>query len=66
MTEHLGYEKRDLAGASTGNIRNGSRPKTVLTEHGGPVEIEVPRDRASTFEPRSSRSGNAASTVSMR
>src|ERR1700743_2819462 len=28
MTEHLGYEKHDPAGAGTGNIRNGTRPKT--------------------------------------
>src|ERR671926_1342877 len=49
MTEHLGYEKHDPAGAGTGNIRNGARAKTVLTEHSGPVEIEVPRDRAGTF-----------------
>ncbi len=52
MTEHLGYEKRDPAGAGTGNIRNGTRPKTVLTEASGPVEIDVPRDRAGTFEPQ--------------
>jgi putative transposase len=52
MTEHLGYEKHDPAGAGTGNIRNGTRGKTVLTEHSGPVEIEVPRDRAGTFEPQ--------------
>jgi putative transposase len=52
LTEHLGYEKHDPAGAGTGNIRNGTRSKTVLTEHTGPVEIEVPRDRAGTFEPQ--------------
>src|SRR5690242_10716570 len=52
MTEHLGYEKHDPAGAGTGNIRNGTRSKTVLTEHPGPVEIEVPRDRQGTFEPQ--------------
>jgi putative transposase len=52
MTEHLGYEKHDPAGAGTGNVRNGTRGKTVLTEHSGPVEIEVPRDRAGTFEPQ--------------
>jgi putative transposase len=52
MTEHLGYEKHDPAGAGIGNIRNGTRGKTVLTEHSGHVEIEVPRDRASTFEPQ--------------
>ena len=51
MTEHLGYEKHDPAGAGTGNIRNGTRAKTVLTEASGQVEIEVPRDRAGTFEP---------------
>ena len=52
MTEHLGYEKHDPAGAGTGNIRNGTRAKTVLTEHSGPVEIAVPRDRAGTFVPQ--------------
>jgi putative transposase len=52
LTEHLGYEKRDPAGAGSGNIRNGTRAKTVLTEHSGPVEIDVPRDRAGTFEPQ--------------
>ena len=52
MTEHLGYEKHDPAGAGTGNIRNGTRPKTVLTENTGQVEIDVPRDRAGTFEPQ--------------
>lgn len=32
------------------NMRNGTRPKTVLTEI-GPVQIEVPRDRDGSFEP---------------
>jgi putative transposase len=36
----------------SGNIRNGTRAKTVLTEASGHVEIEVPRDRAGTFEPQ--------------
>jgi transposase-like protein len=52
MTEHLGYEKHDPTGAGTGNVRNGTRAKKVLTEHSGAVEIEVPRDRASSFEPQ--------------
>jgi putative transposase len=52
MTEHLGYEKHDPAGAGSGNIRNGSRGKSVLTESTGQVEIDVPRDRAGTFEPQ--------------
>src|SRR4029453_10203766 len=54
MTEHLGYEKHDPppGGVGGGNIRNGTRTKTVLTENTGPVELDVPRDRASTFEPQ--------------
>jgi putative transposase len=52
LTDHLGYEKRDRAGSQDGNVRNGSRPKTVLTEASGHVEIDVPRDRAGTFEPQ--------------
>ena len=52
MTEHLGYEKHDPAGAGAGNIRNGTRSKTVITGNSGPVEIDVPRDRAGTFEPQ--------------
>jgi transposase-like protein len=51
MEEHLGYEKHDPVGRNSGNSRNGTRAKTVLTEI-GPVEIEVPRDTESTFEPQ--------------
>lgn len=51
MTEHLGYDKHDPAGRGSGNSRNGMRAKTVLTEI-GPVEIEVPRDVDSSFEPQ--------------
>ena len=58
MTEHLGYDKHDPAGAGSGNIRNGTRSKTVLTEATGQVQIEVPRDRAGTFEPQIVRSGS--------
>ena len=66
MTEHLGYEKHDPAGAGTGNIRNGTRGKTVLTENTGQVEIEVPLIGPEPSSHRSSRSGSAGSTVSMR
>ncbi|MFI6244567.1 IS256 family transposase, partial [Micromonospora sp. NPDC050795] len=52
MTDHLGYAKHESDGAGSGNIRNGSRPKTVLTDASGPVQIDVPRDRAGTFEPQ--------------
>ncbi|MBE1489251.1 IS256 family transposase [Plantactinospora soyae] len=52
MTGHLGYEKHEPSGAGSGNVRNGSRSKTVLTDTTGPVEIDVPRDRAGTFDPQ--------------
>ena len=52
MTEHLGHDKNGPAGNEAGNVRNGTRPKTVLTENTGQVGIEVPRDRAGTFEPQ--------------
>ncbi|TCC48566.1 IS256 family transposase [Kribbella capetownensis] len=50
MTEHLGHERHGTP--VSGNVRNGSRSKTVLTENSGPVELEVPRDRAGTFTPQ--------------
>ncbi len=51
LTEHVGYEKGDPAGRGSPNSRNGATPKTVATEV-GPVDLQVPRDRAGTFEPR--------------
>jgi putative transposase len=51
LTHHLGYEKGDPVGRGTGNNRNGSYAKTVLTEDGS-VEIDVPRDRNGSFEPQ--------------
>ena len=51
LTHHLGYEKGDPAGRGTGNNRNGTSAKTVLTEDGS-VEIDVPRDRNGSFEPQ--------------
>jgi transposase-like protein len=51
LDDHLGYEKNDPAGRNGGNSRNGHRAKTVLTE-AGPVELSVPRDRDSSFEPK--------------
>jgi transposase-like protein len=52
LTEHLGHHKHGRADPENGNIRNGTRPKTVLTESSGEVQVEVPRDRAGTFEPQ--------------
>ena len=54
MDEHLGYTKHDSAGRDGGNSRNGTRSKTVITEV-GPVDIDVPRDRDSSFEPATVR-----------
>lgn len=51
LTEHLGYEKGDPGGRGTGNNRNGTSSKTILTED-GEIEIAVPRDRAGSFEPQ--------------
>ena len=51
MTEHLGYEKHDPVGYKSGNARNGKSRKTIKGEF-GEVELETPRDRAGTFEPK--------------
>jgi putative transposase len=51
LTHHLGYEKHDAAGDNSGNSRNGTTPKTLRGKR-GQVQIDVPRDRASEFEPR--------------
>lgn len=51
LTEHLGYPKHAPAGHNSGNSRNGTSSKTVKGDF-GEVTIEVPRDRAGTFEPR--------------
>jgi putative transposase len=50
LTAHLGYGRHDPAGHRSGNSRNGSIAKTVQTGV-GPVPLQVPRDRAGTFEP---------------
>src|SRR5947199_6461769 len=39
ITDHLGYEKHDAVGRGSGNSRNGSRAKTVLTDV-GPVAVK--------------------------
>ena len=51
LTGHLGYEQGDPAGRGSPNSRNGFTPKKVSTEI-GPVPLDVPRDRAGSFEPR--------------
>ena len=56
MTGHLGYEKHDPAGRGSGNSRNGTTGKTLLTDVGA-VDLAVPRDRNGTFEPQIVRKG---------
>lgn len=51
LTDHLGYERGDPAGRGSGNNRNGTSPKTVLTDAGA-VPVDVPRDRQGSFEPK--------------
>ena len=51
MTDHLGYEKHEKIVEPTGNSRNGKSSKKVITNN-GEVEIEIPRDRNSEFEPQ--------------
>jgi len=51
MEEHLGYDKHNPEGRNGGNSRNGTRSKEVITEI-GPVEIDTPRDRDGTFDPK--------------
>jgi transposase-like protein len=60
MTEHLGHKKnRVTEGPGPTNVRNGTRPKTVLTHATGQVDLEVPCNRDGTYEPVIARSGSA-------
>ena len=54
LTEHLGYEPHERT--ESANARNGSTPKRLATEAGA-VDLEVPRDREGSFEPRLVRKG---------
>jgi putative transposase len=51
LTHHLGYEKHAADGKGSGNSRNGTSAKTLKGDF-GEVEIEVPRDRKGSFEPK--------------
>jgi transposase-like protein len=50
LSHHLGYPPGAEKPGEVGNHRNGVTGKTVLTED-GPLRIDVPRDRQSSFEP---------------
>ena len=51
MTQHVGYEKHASEGRNGGNSRNGRTAKTLKGTF-GTMPIEVPRDRAGTYEPK--------------
>ncbi len=46
----LGYAKHGPAGNHSGNSRNGKTSKSVRSQNGA-LELDIPRDRNSTFEP---------------
>jgi putative transposase len=50
MTHHLGYATGEDAPTEISNRRNGTSSKTLQTEN-GEVTIQVPRDRAASFDP---------------
>src|SRR3974390_147776 len=51
LSAHLGYEKGDPAGRGSGNSRNGTSSKTILTEDGD-TPIAIPRHPVGSFEPQ--------------
>lgn len=51
LTHHLGYAKGEAKPAGQPNQRNGTTPKTVLTDDGA-LPVAIPRDRQGTFAPR--------------
>ena len=51
LTHNLGYEKHKPQGRGSGNSRNGQSRKKGQGDF-GEVEIAVPRDRNSSFEPK--------------
>lgn len=50
LDEHLGYKKHEVVGRGTGNSRNGHSGKKLKTSF-GTADLNVPRDRNSTFAP---------------
>lgn len=56
LTHHLGYDKHAVEGKNSGNSRNGTSKKTLKGKR-GQLQIDVPRDRASSFEPQLIKKG---------
>src|SRR5512132_2218022 len=51
LTDHLGYEPHCEPPGGAGNQRNGTTPKALICEH-GKVQVDAPRDRDGSFEPK--------------
>jgi putative transposase len=51
LTDHVGFEPHAEPPGGALNQRNGTSPKTLVTEH-GEVQIDAPRDRNGSFEPK--------------
>src|SRR5436853_1325992 len=51
LADHLGYEKHDPVGYKSGNSRNGKTKKKLKGDF-GEIDLETPRDRNGTFEPK--------------
>ena len=64
LTDHVGYEPHQEPPGGAGNTRNGTTPKSLITEH-GKVQVDAPRDRDGALSRRSSASVSAASRGSM-
>ena len=59
LDDHLGYSKHEKSGSA--NNRNGYTSKTLRTED-GQIELNTPRDRHSSFEPRLVKKGQTRFT----
>ena len=51
LEHHLGYANGEKPPEGQDNRRNGKTKKTLRTDH-GPLDVEVPRDRAGSFSPQ--------------
>jgi transposase-like protein len=51
LTAHLGYAPGEAKPPGQANHRNGTTPKTVITDDGA-LPLQIPRDRAGTFTPQ--------------
>ena len=56
MEQHLGYAKHAPEGKNSGNSRNGKSSKKLRSVH-GEIELDIPRDRNGSFEPKLVKKG---------